>query len=164
MPNGVFVPTPHDIVKRMLDMAKVAKADVVYDLGCGDGRIVIAAAKDYGCRAVGYDHDAELVAIAREQVKQQGVEKLATIERGDLFEVDLSAADVVALYLLPAQNEKLVTQLSKMRPGSRIVTHQFAIPGLVPESTMTVQSEESGEKHTLFLYRLPLAQAPAHGD
>ncbi|HVA47063.1 MAG TPA: class I SAM-dependent methyltransferase [Pirellulales bacterium] len=153
VPNGVYLPTPHDVVKRMLELAEVAKTDVVYDLGCGDGRTVIAAAKQYGCRALGYDIDAELVAIARQEAKKQGVEKLVTIERGDLFGVDLAKADVVTLYLLPEQNEKLVAQLKNMRPGSRIVAHQFPVHGLVPASSVEVKSEETGEQHTLYLYR-----------
>ena len=160
VPNGVYVPTPHDVVKRMLKLAELDKTDVVYDLGCGDGRIVIAAAKDYGCRAFGYDIDAELVAIARQEAQKQGVEKLVTIERGDLFGVDLTKADVVTLYLLPEQNEKLVAQFKTMRPGARIVAHQFRIPGLVAASSVDVTSEESGERHTLYLYRIAIETPP----
>lgn len=158
VPNGVYVPTPHDVVKRMLEMAELHKTDVVYDLGCGDGRIVIAAAKDYGCRALGYDIDAELVAIARGEVNKQRVEQLVTIERRDLFDVDLATANVVTLYVLPQQNEKLVAQLKKMQPGSRIVAHEFSIPGVIPAKTVSVQSDESSEKHSLYLYRLPLQE------
>lgn len=165
VPKGVYVPTPHDVVKRMLELAEVVKTDVVCDLGSGDGRIVIAAAKQYGCRALGYDIDRELVAAARAEAAKQGVEKFAAFERGDVFEVDLAAVNVVTLYLLPQQNEKLVAQFNKMRPGSRIVSHQFAIPGIAAKSTVSVPSEESGEKHTLYLYRLPLkAQTPSAGN
>lgn len=160
VPNGVFVPTPHDVINRMLELAELRKTDIAYDLGSGDGRIVIAAAKQYGCRALGYDIDAELVTVAREQAKSQGVEALATFERGNLFDVDLTRADVVTLYLLPEQNVKVVAQLRTMRPGSRVVTHQFKIPGVTPTSSVTVQSEESDEKHTLYLYRLPLSEQP----
>jgi len=152
--RGVFVPTPHDVVKEMLDLARVKKTDVVYDLGSGDGRIVISAARDYGCKAIGYEIDPELVTLSREKARADDVEKLVTIEKADVFNVDVSAADVVTLYLLPQQNEKLVPQLKKLKPGSRIVSHQFEIPGMKPDKTVTLESKESGEKHTLFLYVL----------
>jgi outer membrane protein assembly factor BamB len=155
-PKGVFVPTPNDVVKEMLVLAKVKKSDVVFDLGSGDGRILIAAAKDYGCKAIGYEIDPELVTLSRQQAKTDGVERLVTIHMADLFTADLTPADVVTLYLLPQQNEKLLPQLTRLKPGSRIVSHQFEIPGMKPEKTLSVESKESGEKHTLFLYRLAL--------
>jgi choice-of-anchor C domain-containing protein len=152
----VFVPAPHDVVKAMLVLAKVKKSDVVFDLGSGDGRILIAAAKDYGCKAIGYEIDPELVALSRQQAKTDGVERLVTIHMADVFTADLAGADVVTLYLLPQQNEKLAPQLKKLKPGSRVVSHQFEIPGMKPEKTLVVESKESGEKHTLFLYLFPL--------
>jgi len=151
-PRGVFVPTPHDVVKQMLDLAGVKKTDVVYDLGSGDGRIVIAAAKNFGCKAVGYEIDAELVALSRGQAKADEVDTLVTIERADVMTIDVAPADVVTLYLLPQQNEKLVPQLQKLKPGSRVVSHQFGIPFMKPKKSVTVESKESGEKHMLFLY------------
>jgi len=153
--RGVFVPTPHDVVKEMFVLAKVKKSDVVYDLGSGDGRIVIAAAKDYGCQAIGYEIDPELVALSRQQAKTDGVERMVTIHAADLFTADLTSADVVTLYLLPQQNEMLVPQLKKLKPGSRVISHQFEIPGIKLEKRVSVQSQESGEKHTLFLYLAP---------
>jgi outer membrane protein assembly factor BamB/precorrin-6B methylase 2 len=155
-PRGVFVPTPHDVVKRMLELAKLAQADLLYDLGCGDGRIVTAAAKQHGCRAVGFEIDPELVALAQRSVEQAEVGKLVTIEKDDVFDVDLSRADVVTLYLLPQQNEKLIAQLKRMKPGSRIVSHQFELSGIVAAEQIEVESQESGEKHRLYLYKLPL--------
>ena len=155
-PRGVFVPTPHDVVKQMLDLASVKKTDVVYDLGSGDGRIVIAAAREFGCKAVGYEIDAELLALSRAQTKTDKVDNLVTIEKADVMTVDLAPADVVTLYLLPQQNEKLAPRLRKLKPGSRIVSHQFGISGLNLEKSIIVESKESGEKHTLFLYMVPV--------
>ena len=154
-PRGVFVPTPHDVVQQMLELASVKKTDVVFDLGSGDGRIVIAAAKEFGCKAIGYEIDAELVAQSRAQAKTDKVDDLVTIERADVMTVDLAPADVVTLYLLPQQNERLAPRLRKLKPGSRIVTHQFGIPGLKLEKTVTVESKETGEKHKLSLYVIP---------
>lgn len=155
-PRGVFVPTPHDVVLRMLQLAVVKKSDVVCDLGSGDGRILIAAAKEYGCKALGYEIDAELVSASRQTATDKGVKQLVTIERADIFTADLSQVDVVTLYLLPSQNEKLIPQLRKMKAGSRIVAHQFEIPGIKSERMISVESQETGEKHQLYLYRLPL--------
>ena len=139
----------------MLALAEVKKANVVFDLGSGDGRIVIAAAKDYGCKAIGYEIDAELVLLSRETAKAADVDMLATFEKSDVFDVDTAPADVVTLYLLPQQIEKLIPQLKKMKRGSRVVSHQFAISGMKPTKTIEVESKETGETHTLNLYTLP---------
>jgi outer membrane protein assembly factor BamB len=154
--KGVFVPTPRDVVRQMLKLAQVKKSDVVCDLGSGDGRIVIAAAKDYGCKAIGYEIDPELVKLSREQVREGDVAQLVTIEMADVFDVDLSAVDVVTLYLLPQQIEKLVPQLKTMKPGSRIVSHQFAIALIKPDQTVEVESQDSGGKHALHFWTTPL--------
>ncbi len=155
----MFVPTPHDVVGKMLELAEVEKKSIVYDLGSGDGRIVIAAAEEYGCRAVGYEIDKELVALSREQAKKTGVAEMVTIEQGDIFKVDLSQADVIAVYLLPKQLELLIPQLKKLKPGSRIVSHQFEIPGIEPDKTIEMQSGEDGEGHTIHLWTAPLQKA-----
>lgn len=154
-PRGVYVPTPHDVVNKLLALAEVKKTDVVFDLGSGDGRIVVAAAKGYGCKAIGYEIDAELVSLSREKAKAAEVDKLVTIEKADVFTVDITPADVVTLYLLPQQLEKLVPQLKKLKPGSRIVSHQFEIPGLKLEKTMKMESQETGEMHAVHLYLIP---------
>jgi hypothetical protein len=151
-PRGVFVPTPQDVVKQMLVLAGVKKSDLVYDLGSGDGRIVISAAKEFGCKTVGYEIDAELVTTSRQNAKTEGVEQLVTIKHADVMTVDLTAANVVTLYLLPEQNAKLVPQLKKLKPGSRIVSHQFELSGMKLEKRLLVDSKDSGEKHSLFLY------------
>ncbi|MBL8795017.1 MAG: PQQ-binding-like beta-propeller repeat protein [Planctomycetia bacterium] len=158
-PDAIFVPTPQDVVEKMLDLAKVAKDDVVYDLGCGDGRIVVTAAKKYGCKAVGVDLDPDCVQEARDNVKKAGVEALVRIEQQDIFRVDLSKADVVALYLLPALNLKLVPQLEKMKPGARIVSHAFDMKGYVPDRVIRVTSKEDELERPLFLWTTPLKKA-----
>ena len=117
-PDAAFVPTPHDVVARMLDLAKVTKADVVYDLGSGDGRVVVAAAKGYGCKAVGVEIDDALVAASRRRAREAGVEKLATFEHGDVFEADFTTATVVALYVTPAMSRKLVPKLDRLKARS----------------------------------------------
>jgi hypothetical protein len=155
-PQPVFVPTPHDVVVKMLALARVTKDDTVYDLGCGDGRIVVAAAKTYGCGAVGYEIDSECVKLARTAVRAEKVEDLVRIVEDDLFKADLSRATVVTLYLLPSVNEKLVPHLEKMKPGSRIVSHAFDIRGVKPDQVISVTSDEDGLERKLYLWTAPL--------
>jgi len=155
-PDVIFVPTPDEVVQKMLEMAEVKKDDLVYDLGCGDGRIVVAAAKKYGCRAVGFDIDPERIKEARENVKENGVESLVTIEHKDIFTLDLSAANVITLYLLPELNVKLIPQLEKLKPGSRIVSHDFRMRGVKPEKSEKVESDGNGVSHKVFMWRTPL--------
>jgi outer membrane protein assembly factor BamB len=154
---GVFVPTPPDVVAKMLERANAKKADVVYDLGSGDGRIVIAAAK-LGCTAVGVEWDKELVATSREKAKEAGVDKLATFELGDLFEADFSKADVVALYILPTMLKRLTPKLNKLKPGTRIVSHAFAIPGIKPAKVIELTSDEDDISRKIYLYSVPLVE------
>jgi outer membrane protein assembly factor BamB len=154
-PDAIFVPTPHDVVEKMLDLAGVKESDMVYDLGSGDGRIVIAAAKR-GARAVGYEIDPELVKLAREKVRENLVEDKASIEHEDIFTLDLSRADVICSFLYPRLMEKLIPQLEKLKPGSRIVSHQFEMPGVKPDRVITVNSAESGSEHKLYLWATPL--------
>jgi tRNA G37 N-methylase Trm5 len=132
-PDVIYVPTPQEAVDQMLEMADVKKTDVVYDLGCGDGRIVVTAAKKYGVKAYGFDIDPERVAESKENVRKNKVEHLVTIEEKDIFTLDLSKADVVTLYLLPSLNVKLIPQLEKLKPGSRIVSHSFDMEGIKPD-------------------------------
>jgi SAM-dependent methyltransferase len=121
-----YVPTTQPVIDRMLKMAKVHPLDVVYDLGCGDGRMVIAAAKQYGARGVGVDLDPRRIREARANAKAAGVEKLVTFRVGDLFETDLREADVVLLYLLPELNRRLKPKLfAELKPGARVVSHDF---------------------------------------
>src|SRR5262249_8261286 len=141
-PDAVFVPTPQDVVEKMLELAQVKRGHLVYDLGCGDGRIVVTAARKYGCKAVGYDIDPECGKMSREMVKEQRVGGLVTIEQKDIFTLDLSKAGVVTLYLLPRMNQRLIPQLEKLKPGARIVSHAFEIPGIPPDRVVIFMSKE----------------------
>ncbi len=155
-PDVVFVPTPHEVVKKMLELAQVKETDLVYDLGCGDGRIVIAAAKEYGCRGIGYDINPKRVKESRENVEKSGVGHLVKIEQEDIFTLDLSEANVITLYLLPKLNVKLIPQLEKLKPGSRIVSHDFAMRGVKPDKVVTVKLDDSWQEHTVYLWTTPL--------
>ena len=152
----VYVFTPQDIVDKMLMMAEVTKEDVVYDLGCGDGRIPVTAAKKYGCKAVGYDLDPARVEESIENAKKNEVEHLVTIEQKDIFTLDLSDASVITLYLLPDMNRKLIPQLEKLKPGSRIVAHNFGIPGIKPDKVAGFISSDDNLEHKVFLWTTPL--------
>jgi protein-L-isoaspartate O-methyltransferase len=159
-PDCVYVGTPHDVVDKMLEMAKITKDDVVYDPGCGDGRIVTAAAKRYGCRGVGYEIDSNLSAEARRLAKKRKVDHLVKIVEQDIFTVDYSPATVIEMYLLPEMIVKLLPQLEKLKPGSRIVAHDYPIRGVAADNTVEVTSSEDGVKHSLYLYTLPLKKSP----
>ncbi len=154
-PDAIFVPTPGDVVERMLELAGVEPGHVVYDLGSGDGRILIAAARKYGCRAVGVEIDARLVAMARENVTAAGLDHLIRIEHADMFLADFSDADVVTAYLPSSLLERLLPQFRKLRPGARIVTHQFAIPGQSAASTERLLSKEDGDMHRIHVWAPP---------
>jgi outer membrane protein assembly factor BamB len=155
-PDVVFVPTPQDVVERMVALARLKQEEVVYDLGCGDGRIVVTAARVHGCRAVGYDIDPDCVRMAQENVRLHGVDRLVTIERKDIFTVDLHEADAVMLYLSPELNERLLPQLAQLKPGSRIVSHAFTIPGVPPDQVVAVPSEEDELDHQIYVWTTPL--------
>jgi SAM-dependent methyltransferase len=125
-PDVIFVPTPEDVVDKMLEMAKVQAGDIVYDLGCGDGRIVIAAAKKHGATGVGIDIDPQRIKEAKENALKAGVTAKVKFMEADLFTTDISQATVVTLYLLPTLNVKLMPKLmAELRPGTRIVSHAF---------------------------------------
>ncbi|MFP5379162.1 MAG: SAM-dependent methyltransferase, partial [Vicinamibacteria bacterium] len=142
-PDVVFVPTPQPVVDAMLAMANVRKGDVLYDLGSGDGRIPITAAKRYGIRAVGIDIDPQRIAEVNENVRKNEVGHLVKIVQGDLFEQDLSEATVVTLYLLPSLNLKLRPKLMKeLKPGTRIVSHAFDMGDWKPEQELDVNGRK----------------------
>ena len=155
-PDVVYVGTPYDLVSKMLQMAATKKNDLVYDLGCGDGRMLVLAARKYGCRAVGVDIDPDRVNESLANVKKYGVEKLVKIVQADIFTVDLKNASVLPLYLLPEMNRKLLPQLDKLKKGARIVTHNYDLEGIVADRTITVISNEDNASHTLSLYTTPL--------
>ncbi len=152
IPDVVFIPTPEDVVEQMLKLASVTQDDVVYDLGCGDGRIVIAAAKKYGCRAVGVDIDPRRTEEAKKNVAAHGLEDLVTIRQEDLFAVDLREATVVMLYLSTRYNERLVPRLARMNPKGRVVSHVFGLDGVPPDRAIAVRSEHDRHEHRLFLW------------
>jgi SAM-dependent methyltransferase len=162
-PVVIFVPTPQDVVEKMLELAKVTKDDVVADLGCGDGRIVVTAAKQYGCEAVGYDLDPECVRLSKAAAEKAGVGKFVRIEEADMLEVDLTGVTVVTLYVGTTLNAKLLPKLEKLRPGSRVVSHVFPIPGLKPDRVLKVTSAEDDVERPLYLYALPLTKEKAGG-
>ena len=155
-PDVVYVPTPNDVVERMLDLANVQKDDLLYDLGCGDGRIVVTAAKRFGCKAVGYDIDPKRIRESLENVAKNNVGHLVTIEQKDIFTLDLSNASVITLYLLPSLNVKLIPQLKKLKPGSRIVSHDFRMRGVKPDRVVNLTSSEDNAQHKIFLWTAPI--------
>src|SRR5215475_865124 len=154
-PDVIYVPTPQEVVDRMLEMADVRPGEVVYDLGCGDGRIPVTAAKKYGSRAWGFDINPVRVKESLENVDKNNVKHLVTIKLQDIFELDLSKADVITLYLLPTLNVKLIPQLDKMKPGCRIVSHDFDMAGVRPKREITY-SPQGGREHRIFLWVTPL--------
>ncbi len=148
-----FVPTPTEVVEKMLELAEVNETDVVYDLGCGDGRIVVMAAEKYGAKGVGVDYDPERVAEARELVKKKKLEKLVTIIHRDALTVDLSPATVVTLYLLESSNSLLRPNLEKyLKPGSRVVSHQFNMEGWKAKKVEHLSNDFECEERTLYLW------------
>ena len=155
-PDVIYVPTPQDVVDRMLELAEVKEGDLVYDLGCGDGRIVVAAAKNYGCKAAGFDIDPQRVQESQENVARNQVRDRVTIHQADVFTVDLSQADVVTLYLLPSLNVRLIPQLEKLKPGARIVSHDFDMKGVKPRQVVEVASKETNRTHKVYLWVAPL--------
>ena len=157
IPDVLYIPTPHDVAAKMIELAAVRRDDVVYDLGCGDGRIVIEAAARHGCRSVGVDIDPDRVAEARNRAAEKQVQNLVRFEERDLFQADLREATVVMLYLSPQYNLRLVPQLNAMKPGSRIVSHQFEIRGVKPDRIVSFMSQEDGRRHTLYVWTTPLA-------
>jgi ribosomal protein L11 methylase PrmA len=142
-PDVIYVPTPEEVVEAMLQVAKVTKNDVVYDLGTGDGRIPVTAAKKYGARGVGIDIDPQRIKEATENVAKNGVGDRVRIIQGDLFETNISEATVVTLYLLPSLNQKLIPKLNKeLKPGTRIVSHAFDMGDWKPEQELDVNGRK----------------------
>ena len=160
-PDVVFVPTPQPVVDRMLELAQVHKGDIVYDLGCGDGRIVVTAAKKFGVRAYGFDIDPKRVAESKENVRKNNVEHLVTIEQADIFTLDLSPASVVTLYLLPQLNVRLIPQLEKLHPGSRVVSHDFDMEGVTAVKVEAINPPVTDREHKIYLWHTPIRPSAA---
>jgi len=153
-PDVIFVPTPQNVVDEMLKLAQVHKGDVVYDLGCGDGRLVVTAAKQYGVRAVGIDINPVRIKESEENARQAGVTDRVSFRNEDLFEADIKEATVVTLYLLQSLNEKLRPKLWKdLKPGTRIVSHTFDMGDWKPEKEMEIEGRR------IYLWTIPVNKA-----
>lgn len=149
-----FVPSPQPVVEMMLDAADLKPGEIVYDLGCGDGRIVITAAREYKAKGVGVELSQALARSAQDQVRKLGLANRVSIVQGDLLNVDLRSADVVTLYLLTDVNERLKPILEKeLRPGARVVSHDFMMRGWKPWRTETVAV--TNRIHTIYVYLMP---------
>ena len=151
-PHVPYVPTPDKVVKKMLEIAKVGPEDVVYDLGCGDGRIVITAVKDFNAKkAVGIDINDERIQEATKNVKENGVEGKVFIRKGNFFEENISEATVVTMFLLTNVNEMLRPKLeTELKPGTRVVSHEFEMRGWTPKEVVKV--EDGNMNHIVYLY------------
>jgi SAM-dependent methyltransferase len=160
VPDIEYVPTPQNVVDKMLEVAKLTKGDVLYDLGCGDGRIVVTAAKKFGVKAMGFDLDPQRIKESNENAKKAGVENLVSFAQKDIFNVDLSPASVVTLYLLPELNVRLIPQLDKLKAGSRVVSHDFDMEGVHWEKWWTVIAKDhrtpDNREHYVYLWKTPL--------
>ena len=154
-PDVVFVPTPQEVVDKMLEVAKVTKTDVLYDLGSGDGRIPITAAKKFGTKGFGIDIDPERIKEANTNAQKAGVTDKVKFLQQDLFTTNFSEATVITLYLLPELNVKLRPQLLKLKPGTRIVSHAFDMGEWKPDKTLQVDGR------TVYFWTVP-AKIPAN--
>ena len=151
--DSVWVPTPERVMRRMLQMADTTSGDVVVDLGSGDGRIPIYAARHFGARAIGVELEANLVRLSRDKAAAEGVAHLASFIQQDLFEADLSRATVISLYISPAVMSRLKPRLLGLKPGTRIVSHQFTLEDWAPDETIRV------EDRTAHLWVVPASVA-----
>jgi SAM-dependent methyltransferase len=158
-PDVPYIPTTETAVNAMLELAAVKSSDIVYDLGCGDGRIVIAAAKSYGARGVGIDIDPVLIREAKQNARQAGVERRVEFREQDLFLANFREATVVTLFLLPAINKRLLPQLEALKPGTRIVSNTFEIGEWKPVREIVVKDDPADDfyfgSHRLFLWIVP---------
>ncbi len=150
-----YVPTPIEVAEKMLEMAQVSRADLVYDLGCGDGRIVILAAKKYRARGVGIDIDPARIQEAETAAEEAGVKNLVTFKVEDAMKTDFSTATVVTIYLLPESNALLKPLFEKhLKSGARVVSHNYTIPGWEDRETdSATMNDQTGNRHTIFMYR-----------
>lgn len=149
-----FVPSPMDVVEKMLSLADPRPDELLVDLGSGDGRIVLRGAENYRCRALGVELNARLVEESVRKALRRSLDERVSIVRGDLYSFDFSNADVVALYLLPSTLKTLKPKLLSLRRGARIVCHDFPIPGLQPSEVVELKSLETGRVHRIYLYEI----------
>lgn len=151
-----YVASPQRIVDRMLEMAAIKPTDTVFDLGCGDGRILFQAAQKYqAAKAVGIEIDEKLVQMTNDRIAREGLQNKVKVVQGNLLETDLSSADVVTIYLLTQSNEVLRPRLEKMlRPGTRVVSYDYAVPGWKPKKIDRTNESPNGG-HLIYLYEMP---------
>jgi len=148
-----YIPTPQDVVDRMLEVAQVTNKDTVFDLGCGDGRVVVTAAKKYGARGVGIDIDKDRISESRRNARDAGVSALVRFEQGDILNADVSTATVVTLYLVSSANLKLRPLLTKqLQPGARIVSHAFGMGDWQPDKVDKF-TDARGDERVIYLWR-----------
>ncbi len=153
-----YVSSPEHIVDRMLELASIRPGESVYDLGAGDGRVVIAAAEKYKARAVGVEISPKLVAEASARIEKLGLADNARVIQGDILKTDLSRADVVIIYLVTSLNEKLRPRFEKfLKAGARVISHDFAVPGWKPSR---VEKTADRHPHSIFVYEMPPVKAP----
>jgi SAM-dependent methyltransferase len=149
-------PSLCEAIDEMLALARVTSSDLLYDLGCGDGRVVVTAAQKCRCRAIGFDIDVQRIAESQENVRKNGLAHLVQIKERDMFDVDLSEADVVTLYLLPNLNVRLIPQITKMKPGARVVSQDFDLTGVIPDRVVQVYLSKREIYKTFYLWTVPL--------
>jgi ubiquinone/menaquinone biosynthesis C-methylase UbiE len=149
-----YYPTPDSIVVKMLELGGLKPGEKMFDLGSGDGRIVIAAAQKFHAQAVGVELDKDLCRQSLERIRKLGLEKTAQIVNGDILKQDYSTADLITVYLLPNSNDKVQPLLERqLRKGARVVAHDFEFRGWTPEKVEDIEDDGQGRSHTLFLYR-----------
>jgi len=154
--DAPFLATPQNVVDEMLYLADPQPGEKLYDLGCGDGRIVVTAAEEFGIEGVGIDLDPLRVRQSRVNALDQRVAHLATFTQADLFEYDFSDASIVTLYLSPRLNAELAPKFMELKPGSRIISHYFNMPGYKPDKVVRVKSLDSDRYHAVYLWTVPL--------
>lgn len=151
-----YVASPQRVIDRMLELAAPKPSDVLFDLGCGDGRILIAAVQKFRVKAVGVEISEKLASTATENIHRAGLDEQAKVIQGDLLDVDLSKADVVTIYLMTQANEKLRPRLEKqLKPGARVVSIDYAVPGWKPSK---IDKSEESRGHLIYLYEMPPAK------
>ncbi len=149
-----YVPSPKLIVNKMLDVSRIRPGETLYDLGCGDGRILIAAVEEKKAKAVGVELSPQLASQSRENIVRRNIGEAARVIEGNELEVDVSPADVVTLYLLTSSNDKLRPILERqLKPGARVVSHDFEVRGWAPSQVEKVEAH--GRVHTIYLYEMP---------
>ena len=149
-----YYPTPETVVEKMLQLGGLKAGEKMFDLGSGDGRIVIMAAQKYHADATGIEFDKDLARLSSDRIKSLDLQKTARIINGDILRQDLSSADLITVYLLPASNEKIRPMLDKqLRKGTRLVAHDFEIPGWTPVEVLQIEDDGEGRSHTLYLYK-----------